>query len=181
MWAATLGLFYIEGEGLFFFSFGIWLCKRNKNIVQKPRWVNLPLWTIIFITVAAVKTFLAFRGFSLMGDPVYPLLMLLHKLTIFSGLVVVWYGCDWLVQFFMARRWFIHLSAYSFIIYALHVPLITYLIDPTFSLFPGIQHHRLLTFILLPLVIILFCIAVGWTMRKTVPKVYGILTGGRGF
>jgi membrane-bound acyltransferase YfiQ involved in biofilm formation len=180
MWLLTIGLFYIEGEGLFFFTIGIWLCKRNKSIEQKPKWVNISLWTIIFITTAAVKTFLAFRGFGLIGELVFPLLLLLHKLTIFSGLVVVWYGCDWLVKFFMNRKWFIQLSAYSFIIYALHVPLITYLIDPTLSLFSGIEHHRLLTFILLPMAIICFCIAVGWTMRKTVPKVYGVLTGGRG-
>jgi membrane-bound acyltransferase YfiQ involved in biofilm formation len=181
MWLLTIGLFYVEGEGLFFFTLGIWICKRNKNIEQKPKWVKLPMWSTIFITIAAIKTFLAFKGFALMGEPVFPILMILHKLTIFSGLIVVWYGCDGLVKFFMDKKWFIHLSAYSFMIYALHVPLITYLIDPTFSLLSGIEHYRLLTFILLPLAIISFCIAVGWIMRKSVPKVYSILTGGRGF
>ena len=34
------------------------------------------------------------------------------------------------------------ISAYAFIIYALHVPLITYLIDPVFNLVENVPHYR---------------------------------------
>ena len=180
MWLATFGIIFIEGEGPLFFSLGIWLCKRNKNIEIKPRWLNLQLWTLIFVGAAFAKTWLAFKGLNSISGATFLLMMILHKLTIFSGLVVVWFGCDWLVKYFMDRRWFMRISAYAFIIYALHVPLITYLIDPVFNLVENVPHYRLITFITLPLTIISFCISVGWILRKTMPKVYSIFTGGRG-
>jgi hypothetical protein len=38
----------------------------------------------------------------------------------------------------------------------------------------------LLTFFILPTIIIAFCITTGFFLRTIVPKVYGLLTGGRG-
>lgn len=180
MWLGTFGLFLIEGEGLFFFSLGIWLCKREKDIENRPGWLNLPLWTIIFLAASIIKTWLAFKGWQFIGGVLFLIMSLLHKLVIFSGLVVVWYGCDWLVKLFMDKKWFNQLCSFSFIIYALHVPLVTYLIDPTFWLLKDVPNYRFLAFIFLPLTMIAFCIMVGWALRKTAPKVYSVLTGGRG-
>jgi fucose 4-O-acetylase-like acetyltransferase len=180
LWLGTFGFLFFEGEGLLFFTLGIWLCKRQKNIEETPRLLNVPLLTFLFIAICALKTWLAFKVIGL-GGFIFPLLSILHKLVIALGLLVVWFGCDGVVNFFMSKKWFIHLSAFAFIIYALHVPLVTYLIDPVFSLTKGFPYYRLATFIFLPLLIIAFCIAVGRTLRKAVPKAYGILTGGRGF
>lgn len=179
LWILTFGFVLVEGEGLLFFSLGIWLCKKGKDVMNKPKWLNMPVMLAVFLGVAAIKTWFAFHT-SMQQQYMFPILMLLHKIVIFSGLLVVWFGCDKMVKYFMEQKWFINLSSYSFIIYALHVPLVTYLIDPTFSLLNGFPHYRLLTFILLPLALIAFCISVGWIMRKTVPAVYGTLTGGRG-
>ncbi len=181
MWLSTFGIVLIEGEGLLFFTLGIWLCKKQLDIEHPPHWLNLPVCAIVFITAAAAKTWLAFKGLHSIGTSVFPMLILLHKLVVFTGLAVVWFGCDRLVRYFMRRKWFIGLSAFSFMIYALHVPLVTYLIDPFFSLVNNFRHYRMVTFIFLPLLLIAFCIAVGWLLRKTFPKVYGVLTGGRGF
>ena len=86
-----------------------------------------------------------------------------------------------MVHFFMNKKWFVHLSAFSFIIYALHVPLVTYLIDPFFQLIYPLPFYRIITFVFLPFVVIAFCVMIGWILRKLAPKVYGVLTGGRGF
>jgi fucose 4-O-acetylase-like acetyltransferase len=180
LWIGTFGFIILEGEGLLFFSLGIWLCKRQKNIEEVPRWLNLPLFTFLFIAICASKTWLAFKAPGL-GSFIYPLLSVLHKVVIGLGLLVVWFGCNSLVTFFMNKKWFIHLSAFAFIIYALHVPLVTYLIDPVFNLMRGFLYYRMVTFIFLPLLIIAFCILVGAILRKVVPKTYGVLTGGRGF
>ena len=165
LWLGTFGFIILEGEGLLFFTLGIWLCKRQKNIEDVPRWLNLPLFAFIFITICAVKTWLAFKAPNF-GNFIFPVLSILHKLVIALGLLVVWFGCDGLVSFFMNKKWFIHVSAFAFIIYALHVPLVTYLIDPVFNLIKAFPYYRLATFIFLPILIIAFCIAVRWCYVK---------------
>jgi fucose 4-O-acetylase-like acetyltransferase len=180
LWLATFGLILFEGEGLLFFTVGIWLCKTQKDIHHTPTWINLSLLTVIFIGAAILKTWLAFHTEG-QGLHVFLTITLLHKIVVITGLVVVWFGCDTLVKYFMDKKWFISLTAFSFIIYALHVPLVSYMIDPAFMLLSRLPYYRLITFIMLPLIIMVFCIMVGWLLRKWVPKFYGLLTGGRGF
>ena len=179
-WLSTTGLFFIEGEGLLFFTLGIWMQQTNFNITVPKKWLKPLPWVVIFILSAAVKTRMAFVGYEAMGKWVN-LMVLLHKLCIVSGLITAWYGCNALVKWCMSKQWFVWLTAFSFIIYAIHVPLITYTIDGMFMLTNQLPHYRWLTFIILPILIILFSICVGFILRKLVPKVYAILTGGRGF
>jgi membrane-bound acyltransferase YfiQ involved in biofilm formation len=81
----------------------------------------------------------------------------------------------------MQRRWFVSLSAFSFIIYAAHAPLVAFLIDGMFAWLNFVQGYRMAAFILLPLGIITVLILLGAALRKLAPNVYGLMTGGRGF
>ena len=108
------------------------------------------------------------------------MLIILHKLTIFSGLITAWYGCNGLVTWCMQRKWFVWLTAFSFMIYALHAPLIAYAIEAVFAVVNQVPHYRLLTFIFLPLTIIAFAVGTGALLRRVWPGLYGVLTGGRG-
>lgn len=180
-WLATGGLIFIEGEGLLFFSLGVWMQKTNFDITTPRPWLSPVGWTIVFIAVAIAKTFLAFEGQALIGNSVFPVITLLHKITIVSGLITCWYGLDGLVQWCMNRKWFVWLSAFSFIIYAMHAPFVAYLINGMFSWLHFIEGYRLITFVLLPLLVIACCIGTGAFLRKVTPKFYSILTGGRGF
>jgi len=173
-----LGLFFIEGEGLLFFTLGIAIQKSSFDIDNAPRWLGVKIWAPIFIFSAVVKTWLAFQfGWDFTS---FIFLSLLHKICIFSGLVTVWYGCNTLVAFFMNRKWFTWLSAFAFIIYALHVPLVNYCTRIVFTYFSGLPNLRLLTFVVLPLLIIACCVFVGAIFRSVFPKVYALATGGRG-
>lgn len=179
-WLATFGLVFLEGEGLLFFSLGVWIQKTDFSIESPKPWLNPIGWCIAFVGLAVLKTWLAFRGQSLMGNGVYPLIALLHKATVISGLIACWYGGDAIVRWFMARPWFVWLSAFSFMIYAMHAPLVAYLIDPTIEALQPMPAARLLAFILLPLAIIALCVATGAALRRLTPGFYGLLTGGRG-
>ncbi|MCX6305030.1 MAG: acyltransferase [Bacteroidetes bacterium] len=181
MWLGTMGFIFFEGEGLLFFSLGIWMQKTNFNIDFPARWLNPWLWGIIFIVLAAIKTVLAFLGQPVLGEAIFPVLSLLHKLVILSGLIAAWYGCNGLVAWCMHRKWFVWLTAFSFIIYAVHAPLIAYAIEALFAVVNQVPHYRLLSFILLPLTVAAMAVGTGFLLRKTWPGLYGILTGGRGF
>jgi peptidoglycan/LPS O-acetylase OafA/YrhL len=80
----------------------------------------------------------------------------------------------------MDRKWFVWLSAFSFMIYAMHAPLVAFLIDPALSLLAPLPGTHLITFIALPIAMISAIIVSAAILRKLLPGAYGLLTGGRG-
>jgi hypothetical protein len=115
-----------------------------------------------------------------LGGWSFPALLLMFRFVEFSGLLVAWFGMNWLVRWCMARQWFVWSSGFSFMIYALHVPLVNYLLDPAFQQWSGLPMFRLMLYFALPLALVGLSIGVGAVLRRVVPPVYGVLTGGRG-
>ena len=181
MWMGTMGFVLFEGEGLLFFSLGVWIQKNNFNIDIPRRWLKPAGWGAAFVMLALLKTVIAFVGQPFLGNSLPYLLIILHKLVIFSGLIAAWFGCNGLVTWCMQRKWFVWLTAFSFMIYALHAPLIAYAIQALFSVVNQLPGYRLLSFIFLPLIIIAFAVVTGALIRKVSPGLYGAFTGGRGF
>lgn len=178
LWLISFGIPFIEGEGLLFFTLGIFLKKSNFDPTKTPRWLSLNTGTAIFIISASVKTYLAFQ---LDGNTAsFILLSLLHKICVFSGLVTIWFGCDFLVRYCMSKKWFLWLSAFGFMIYVLHAPLVYYCMHAFFMKFPSTSNLRLMLFFLLPLLVSATCILFGAIIRKLFPLFYSFTTGGRG-
>ncbi len=180
-WLSTGGLVLIEGEGLLFFSLGVWIQKTNFTIDKPARWLQPLPWGLAFVLFAVTKTWLAFNGEALIGNAVYPTITLLHKLVIVSGLISCWFGLDKLVRWFMGKDWFVWLSAFSFILYAFHAPWVAIAIDSVLDWFQPLQGYRIITFMVLPIMVIAICISFGAILRISFPKAYSFLTGGRGF
>ncbi len=180
IWIFTMGFYFFEGEGLLFFSLGIWIQKNNFDIETPSSYLAPVRWGIAFISFSLLKTWLAFTGLPIFGETVYHLMAMLHKLVIISGLIFAWYGSGRLVTWCMKKRWFVWMSGFSFIIYAVHAPFIVYAIEGVLQYANHLPMYRLITYIVLPTIIIAVSILIGAALRKTVPKFYGILTGGRG-
>lgn len=181
LWVGTFGTLLVEGEGLLFFSLGIWLQKTNYDLQERPRWLHPLLWGITFLLLCAGKTWLAFKGKILFGYEPTLLLALLHKLAIGWGLIAAWYGSNRIADWCMGRRWFVWLSAFSFIIYAMHAPAVAIAIDGVFGLLHYGYGYRIVTYLLLPTAMIVACVGFGALLRWVAPKLYGVVTGGRGF
>jgi hypothetical protein len=99
---------------------------------------------------------------------------------VLSGLIACWFGLDPLVRWCMSRRWFVWLSAFAFMIYAMHTPAVAYLTEPVLQWLSPLPAARLLGYLLLPVMIIAACVVIGALLRAALPKVYSVLTGGRG-
>jgi len=181
MWLSTMGFGLFEGEGFLFFSLGILIQKTNFSIDVPGRWLNPAGWGVVFVVFSSAKTLLAFVGQPYLGDAVYPIITIMHKLVIVSGLIACWFGLNSLVAWCMNRQWFVWLSAFSFIIYALHAPLVAFAIDSSLALVKIGEGSQLVAYVGLSVATLIFCVGVGWLMRATMPKFYGLLTGGRGF
>jgi hypothetical protein len=171
---------FLEGQGLFFFSFGILLYKNGYPINKKPSWFSHYLSWLFYLGISVIKTFMAFE---LEADHVATpyILYALHDITIFSGILAVWFGADPLVKWCMKQKWFLWASAFSFIIFAFHVPLTPYATRLAFMFWNNIPYYRLLTYLGVPVVIFFLCIGIGALLRSLFPKFYRLATGGRGF
>lgn len=177
LWLATAGFLLAEGEGLLFFSIGIWMQKSNFNIDKPGKWLQPKFWIIVFIVLSVMKTLLAFKE---QFSGIEPVLLILHKIVVLSGLICAWYGCDKLVKFCMGKRWFVWLSAFSFMIYVIHAPFIVYATKAVFLEISNWYGYRMLTFIVLPSCLVLISVLIGALLRKLTPQVYSFVTGGRG-
>lgn len=175
LWLSSFGAWLVEGEGLLFFTLGIWLAKARFDVGRRPSWRWLGPLAVLWVGVALAKTWLAFQG-----PGAEPALYLMHKFVVAAGMVVMWHAIDPLVAWAMARRSFAWVTSFSFMIYALHVPLQNYLLNLVFPHLAWIPGYRLLTFFLLPTLVVVICVAAGAALRRQAPMVYGWLTGGRG-
>ncbi len=170
---------FIEAQGIFFFTLGIWLQKSHFPVDRKPAWYSHFLSWLFFVGLAIIKTCMAFEfeGY----EPIYiaPMIVL-HYVSIIAGVMAVWYSGDRVVKWCMQRPWFVWGSAFAFVIYGLHVPLLPYLTNLLYIYCADWPNYRLLIFLFLPVMVLLFCIGVGATFRKIAPRLYRIATGGRG-
>jgi hypothetical protein len=169
-----------EAEGLLFFGLGVWLALRNKDVLTPPRWFRPWLFAGVWIGVSALKTWLAFRGGEELGLPMALGMLTLHKVGEASGMLTAWFALNGLVRGFMAWGWFRWLTGFSFIIYVLHVPFVNYATELVLRYGRGVPHLHLLTYLFLPLVVILVSVGLGALLRWATPGIYAMLTGGRG-
>jgi hypothetical protein len=165
---------------LLFFSLGVWLQKKQVNIEKEPRWFSLGLAWIFFLGTIMVKTFIAFE-FEPERTPTVIALSVIYNLAILSGIIAVWFSTDKLAAWWMRHHLLKESASYSFFIYGFHIPLLAYVMKMALILLGDFPYARLLTFIMVPFAIIVLCIIIATGLKKSVPRFYSLLTGGRGF
>jgi fucose 4-O-acetylase-like acetyltransferase len=181
LWFINAFFYFFEGAGLLFFSLGIWLQKNNFDIQKAPKYLN-PKWLLLFFGLASfIKTYLAFQGWGILGEVNRFILLFLYRSVELSGFIGVWYGCDFLVKWGNRQVWLRVIMPFSFMIYVFHVPILYYLMMMAQTAFIDWQYYRLFNYIAVSLSVILISIILGAILRATMPKVYSVLTGGRGF
>lgn len=180
LWLRFFQIPLFEGQGMFFFAAGIWLQKTSYPIDRKPEWYSHFLSWAVFIGICVIKTFIAFE-FDTLTPTIKWALMLLYACATVAGLLAVWFSLDDVVKWFMSKRWFQWTTNFSFFIYGLHIPLLSFVTQIFFIYLSGFQFHRLFTYLMAPTLVLLFCIGTAALFRAVAPPVYKIMTGGRGF
>lgn len=174
------GFFFIEAQGMFFFTLGVWLSKSRFPVDRVPEWFSHYLSWLFFLGLAFIKTWMAFE-FEELNFTVALCMSLLHYVSVIAGVMAVWYSGDQLVAWCMKRKWFVWLTSFSFIIYAMHVPILPYMTRLFYMYLDQFQYYRLATFFIVPFLVFILCVLAGVLWKKLSPKTYGIATGGRGF
>lgn len=180
LWFTLFNIRHLEGQGMFFFSIGIWLQKRQINIEKLPKWFSVGLCWIFFMGVCLIKTFIAFE-FEPNTYATLVTLTVLYHLAAVSGILAIWFSVDQLAAWWMQQERLKDSTGYSFFIFGLHVPLLVYAMRFALDLIGDFRYGRLTAFILVPVSVIIFCILVGHFFKRFTPGFYSLLTGGRGF
>ena len=171
---------FIDFRGLFFFSLGVWIQKRNFSLEKEPQWFSLGLAMIVFVGFSFVKTFMAFE---LEPDTTktWIVLIIMHQIAVLAGIMSMWFGADRVIKWFLSKQWYHTTSSYSFFVFGMHVPLLPYMMQWAVMNTTAIPNYRLLCYLFVPFVTLSICIGTGMLLHRFVPKLYGFLTGGRGF
>lgn len=180
MWLSFFQVPLLEGQGMFFFAAGIWLQKTSFPIERRPEWYSPFLNWLVFVGICVTKTFIAFE-FDSLTPAIQWALMLLYACAAVAGVLAVWFSLDKVVRWCMNRRWFEQTTNFSFFIYGLHIPLLSFATQLAFMYLYPFAWHRLATYILVPTLVFFFCLGVGMLVKKLAPGVYKVMTGGRGF
>lgn len=180
LWLSFFQVPLIEGQGMFFFVAGIWLQKRSYPIERKPEWFSYFLNWLVFVGICVIKTFIAFE-FDTLTPTVQWALTLLYACATVAGVLAVWFSLDDVVRWLMTRRWFLWSTNFSFFIFGMHIPLLAFVTNLFFMYLADFRYYRLFTYLIAPALVLLFCIGLGALVRKLLPGVYKVATGGRGF
>lgn len=180
MWIFMFQFLFFEGQGMLFFSLGIWLYKYNYPIDKTPDWYSRYLSWLCFIGLCIIKTFMAFE-FENYTRLTIAVFLLLHVVSVSAGVIAIWYSGDLVVKWFMKRKWFLWILSFSFVIYGLHIPLLAYIMRLSYFFLDWLPYYRMVTYLMVPLFVLLLCIAAGALFRWLWPAGYKIATGGRGF
>jgi Acyltransferase family len=176
---AVLAWYLIGAEGLLFFSLGIWLAITNVDVLAKPKWLHVPVLLALWLALCGIKTWMAF-SIENMSEPIAFGMMALHRGGEAAGMLAAWFGMDGIARAAMRQSLFRWLAGFSFIIYALHVPMVNYVTEYALKIGTGIAHIELWTYLLVPLVVVAITVVIGAVFRATARPVYSLLTGGRG-
>jgi fucose 4-O-acetylase-like acetyltransferase len=177
---AVINIPFIDFRGLFFFSFGVWIQKRNISLEKEPKWFSLGIAFIVFAGLSVIKTFMAFE-LEPTAASTFISLLVMHQVAVLAGILAIWFGADRVVTWCMNRKWFHTASSYSFFIFGMHVPLLPYVMKWALMNTSMLPNYRLLCYLVVPFVVLLFCIWMGSVLHRFLPRLYMIFTGGRVF
>ncbi|MEM1326321.1 MAG: acyltransferase [Bacteroidota bacterium] len=165
----------LNNTSLASFSLGIWFGLHGQQIVlnryPKAVWWSGLLW-IIFVVGRVI-----FDSETWLSIGIWRPLLLTLEYGI--GIVSIWTGYDYLNQNKNMDRPLPAYLGFAFFLYLAHEPLLTIFKKLLLKVLGNGSLGQLLTYFAAPTLVIVLCIAIGMLLKRSVPKVYGILTGGR--
>lgn len=180
--------FLINYEGLFFFTLGAYLAINKVQLSGMVSLQDMMVDKEKYKSVTKIITILWVAGcfcYALcsgtMGEAVYVsyLLLALYKINVITGLASVWRLYDINAGKWQDKKWVKTIVSCTVIVFVVHEPLQHLLTDVLLEKMTFNGVHTLIYFAL-PIVIILSCAGLGIVLKKVCPRVYGVLTGGRG-
>jgi len=168
---ATVGLIYLPSEvkvwGLFFFVLGGYFALFRQN-VEIPQWLTITA-TILYVGNAVMVAILPdlIKGISV--------------LFMLCGVIAIWGGYDMIVKNENAKvtSFLAKLGTYSFFVYCFHEPVLNIIKKVGLKVAGCNDASLIVLYLACPIVMYCVAVLVAVLLKRYVPKVYAVLTGGR--
>lgn len=164
-------------EGVFWFVFGgIIASCRGFLVFSRTPSENWLLFSSLFLWVSLGLCYAYLKVYTNAPDIT---LLLVNRFSILSGIPAIWLAYEKGRSFFETRAmaWF---ADSTFFVYVSHEPLLTFCKKLALPFLKGNVFTLGFGYIIIPVIVILFCIFIGKGMARLMPGVHAVLTGGRG-
>ncbi|KFE99906.1 hypothetical protein IX39_04450 [Chryseobacterium formosense] len=173
IWFFDINLIILSNESLFFFILGSFISIHYDKILLikfgKKAWLYFTVW----ITIIIIKTLILHFQYEF-GT----LLTFLHKLSVIFGVLAIWSLYDRIVLRLKKTSDLKYMN-YSFFIYIFHEPMLQFVKKALFYITNNSELMSLIIYILAPVLVIFICLGVGILLKRTIPKFYLFICGGR--
>jgi fucose 4-O-acetylase-like acetyltransferase len=171
LWIANIKIYIVSPEALLFFSFGYYIVKYSLNEARIDI-IRMSEISLIYLITIIMELF--FNKY----------IPIIHKINIIIGSIFFLKASWYFVRNKMIYTVLIWCGQYGFIVYAIHAFILPQLLKLSINLFlsppPAVKGWLILVdYFLIVLLGIVLSILFGILLKKIVPKVYAVLTGGR--
>jgi hypothetical protein len=166
LWIWDVNIYIINTSALFFFSLGYYIVKYN---ISYKHIDNIKFYDILFMYFITIITRLFFSEYIGIIGQINIIVGILFFIKISSSFIknnILYKFLNWLKD-------------YAFFVYATHMVVETVLIKLIVLIIPMSDGWLLVQYFGVSFVTIIFLVVIGILLKKTLPKIYGILTGGR--
>lgn len=180
--------FFINYEGLFFFTLGAYLAVNklwisgmkdlSEEMFDKEKYKSITK-VLTVLWVAGCFSYALISGTMAASPYVTYILLILYKINVLTGLASIWRRYDLKVGAWQDKKWVKNAISCAVFVFFAHEPVQHLLTDVFLEKMMFNGGHTLIYFAL-PSGLILICTLFAVLLKKLCPKVYGILTGGRG-
>lgn len=174
-WFLEVDLIILQNEALPFYLGGAYLALKGPFSEPDPGIGTRRAIVLSWLLLALLKTLLVVTN-------AVDLLVInvLHRIMVVCGLAAVWWGYDLVAQGgSMRSHWFYPYTAFSFFLFAFHEPWLTIFKKALFFVLGKGTWATLAIYMAVPLLVMVFTLLVGTSMKRLLPGIYATLTGGR--
>lgn len=172
IWILNLDNYFlnIKNEAILFYSFGI-LLALNRIDINKLMICNKKLFFFMILLYLSLLIFLSPR-YPFNEQPDFAFL----KLSIIIGIVIFWNVINYITKY-LNRFYFI--TDFSFIIFAIHIPLNLFIVRTLIKLIPLSELTCFIIFFSVFLGSVIIPLGIGILMKKYLYKIYAVIVGNR--
>jgi len=173
-WFLTIDNVIFTSEALLFFSLGIFLSLKyrdipNKKVSRKTALIFLCVW----LTLLIIKTI-----YQIYYED-YFIIFALQKLSICLGIVSVWLSYDVAFPKIKNKLEKVQVFSFSFFIYVFHEPILTFVKKGLFLVLGKSVIDYFLIFLISGPIVITISITVGYFFKTKLADLYNFTTGNR--
>jgi surface polysaccharide O-acyltransferase-like enzyme len=166
LWLNNINIYVVSNEALLYFTIGYYIIKYSLNYKTLD---NLKLFDVLMIYIVTIIIELFFIKY----------VPTIHKINVIVGGIVFIKLTYYFVQNIRINNMLTWLEGYAFFVYAIHEPCLTIMKKLSVRIIPMEGGFVLLQYFGVVFLGIIIFLGVGIIIKKLVPKLYGILTGGR--